>query len=1002
MKCPYCKSIHSLSKEDSIHKCSMCPNIVILPIPIQENRHQVFICYSHSDTSELAENLAIRLRERGHYVFRDIDYIKGNDPWPYKIETALQNMERGKENDNPRFIILLSPNAVRNFESICMDELYSARARQLGIIPIMVEDSSIPFCICSINYINVIEQWKNRKLRDIIDVIIEPTESKEHLDVLRNSVGSKHLKNILNPKSYFTERAIMETKLIGRKWLINKIKEWCNNTSHKDRILWITAGVGFGKSTFSFNMIKGIYINVKSFHICSEYNKNEYAEINNIIKSIAYYLYDGLSPLKRERLNKKLQNALDFITNEKDISTTTLINILLVEPLHQLQTQEQLIIWIDGVDETTINRQNTVMNFLLSGETLGIPSWIKFIVMSRPDEVISQGLLNARKLTHINLDHNKYTIHNNKDIEEYIDYRFQNHTEFKVFGKFEEFMAVRKSDIYKEVKERIIQNANGMFLYVSSICDDIINHTIDIQDINIFPSDINAIYTSFFNRIDESKIEIIKKILEIIVVAYRPLKKEEISKFIKNNDECEEVLALLQPLIKCDNSGYYNIFHTSLREWLLSEDNTKYKITSSKGLNIICDYLVQSHGLGISEYYAKYVVKHLFEQITNALYSEYAKIVDNIIQILSDSDSYELRKNVIGEDMMIHTYINELEQFSKLSSSNKKIVDDLFNREGCVNILYNNRQVLSDKALYVELKKMGLNFPILINDIGNEKKVVVTLRYWYANGNFNLIYNNRLILEKISLDEGINYDLMGLTAKKLGYLDKAVEYLKQSIKINESNDCTEDNVYIYVNIARIETINLNFDIAKELWCNANDIFETIPSNNSFAYRQLGIALKYVAIENELYSPIPNLDDCWRNICWFEELYSDEIRRDRYYTRHLQISALYYMIKKENKIAKDKLNECNGFIKKGSYENIKHKFFTILLKYITNSNNSSQSDIESLVRETKRSNLPIEYAETSALEATIKKSTIPETQTKTLKMWSEYIYKFIIHLTNKKN
>lgn len=104
---------------------------------------KIFISYSRKDI-DFVRKLAEDLEKAGYDVWWDLTDLQGGDDWPRVIPAAI---------DASRFmIIVLSPNSA---VSDWVEKEYThALSMRKKIIPVMLKQTSVPFALNTINYVN--------------------------------------------------------------------------------------------------------------------------------------------------------------------------------------------------------------------------------------------------------------------------------------------------------------------------------------------------------------------------------------------------------------------------------------------------------------------------------------------------------------------------------------------------------------------------------------------------------------------------------------------------------------------------------------------------------------------------------------------------------------------------------------------------------------------------------------------------------------------------------
>jgi len=104
---------------------------------------QIFISYSRKDMG-FVRKLAGDLEKAGYDVWWDLTDLRGGDDWVRLIPAAIESSQH--------FIIVISPDSVES--EWVRKEYTQALSLRRKIIPIMLEATSVPFALNTINYVN--------------------------------------------------------------------------------------------------------------------------------------------------------------------------------------------------------------------------------------------------------------------------------------------------------------------------------------------------------------------------------------------------------------------------------------------------------------------------------------------------------------------------------------------------------------------------------------------------------------------------------------------------------------------------------------------------------------------------------------------------------------------------------------------------------------------------------------------------------------------------------
>src|SRR5499426_3486852 len=104
---------------------------------------QLFISYSRKDVA-FARRLAGDLEKAGYSVWWDITDLRGGDDWVRVIPEAIAASDF--------FLVVLTPNST--VSEWVRKEYTQAISLHKRIIPIMLEQTTVPFALNTINYVD--------------------------------------------------------------------------------------------------------------------------------------------------------------------------------------------------------------------------------------------------------------------------------------------------------------------------------------------------------------------------------------------------------------------------------------------------------------------------------------------------------------------------------------------------------------------------------------------------------------------------------------------------------------------------------------------------------------------------------------------------------------------------------------------------------------------------------------------------------------------------------
>src|SRR5919106_881532 len=121
---------------------------------------QIFISYSRKDIG-FVRKLAGDLEKAGYEVWWDLTDLRGGDDWLRVIPAAIESSDS--------FIVILSPNSA--ISDWVKKEYTQALSLRKKIIPLMLERSSVPFALNTINYVDFTSDDYAANLQNLLDAL---------------------------------------------------------------------------------------------------------------------------------------------------------------------------------------------------------------------------------------------------------------------------------------------------------------------------------------------------------------------------------------------------------------------------------------------------------------------------------------------------------------------------------------------------------------------------------------------------------------------------------------------------------------------------------------------------------------------------------------------------------------------------------------------------------------------------------------------------------------
>ena len=439
---------------------------------------------------------------------------------------------------------------------------------------------------------------------------------------------------------------------IGRKWLFDRIEDILYNRTKDLSAIIIIGEPGSGKSAIAAQLI------------CS---RSSSLFIHNSL--LGYHLCKHLDKITKDG-GKFVRNLVDMIASQipkftEIISSSSVIQRVLREdcsrdphgcfeqaiiaPLGQLKVQtlerKLYFIVVDAIDECACSDSGSVgigssIAELIRHKMLRLPSWLKLIITSRND---SKMLKLFSKSVKVDL----FSLHssNMDDIEIFVTATLYEHS--SLFQEVKNFFKFDDDDI-SSLTSSLLHQSQGNFLFVKELLHLWLSET-SVSAVKSIPPSIDGIYYSYFERAfgSEDNFKSARKILEVLVASFVPLSQEKIFKVLYLQDPKRDYtysdfinkLNGLSHFLRYGEGNSVSLFHLSLLEWLIDENNlgSPFFIDKQKGHLALATYYLKnvnssSTWIGYSQTFFLHLAQHIaFSGQLSSFYDEFQKIPTTLI-----------------------------------------------------------------------------------------------------------------------------------------------------------------------------------------------------------------------------------------------------------------------------------------------------------------------------------------------------------------------------------
>lgn len=834
----------------------------------------------------------------------------------------------------------------------------------------MVQDVKPPLCIARIQWINMlnllssdgqfINEEEYQKQKDYIISILK------EVNQLNYEGGAVSLKTKLDPIDNDVYSQRLKKRFVGRESLIDYFDKWYQS---ENKILWLTGNAGVGKTALAVHLAS-IKENVAAVHFC-KYNDSDRANPKKAITTIAFYLSTQIKNYEEQLREMSLDHLYDYETNQ-------LFRRLIIEPLNQIPAPDSnVVVIIDALDEATINGKNELAKVLTSSVSV-IPHWLKFLITSREENLL-KNILSITAVRHVSMEDSKLC-NNTKDISSYL------------LEKLGDRFTNEKSK-QRKIAE-LAKRSEGVFLYAKTIVEEIESGNRTLDDIDKFPQGIAGVYFEYFERIFLDKIEYFKElaqpILQVLCSSYMPVSEERLVDILAMDEEqISNTLDMMCEMFP-ERNGIIEPIHKSIVDWLTTwPSNTRYRVRSKKGHHIMASFC-----LGKKDNYSlQFVCRHLI----------LAGEEEDLERLYTDMNFWMQRKKVLGVDVLLQCL------FAELSLMQDELRERVFNAPKFRDVLFVFSTDLFNKGMFIQLKKLG--FSVDIHMGMNDKDRVLAMRSYYINGDYTAIADNLEIFNQEYEDksfEPLAQNMLGLTTKKCGMISQSAGFYSRALELAAQQQASLERIIYYnLNLSRVQTILCRFDEARETLDAAvkaffNDDWRSAiePYNLDFASCQLELAVRYVIVETELFSSNYDKAVCEEELHWADDLYSDKIRIDRYYPRHLLSKVLFLL--REHRFEEiqpifDELKKDDSVL----FDDVRTDLYYSLFLYATGQQTQGQQLARQLLnRLSKKQMLLIEKAECQALLDVMENQDHSAQVSEELRPWYHHTQSLILQIMSK--
>jgi tetratricopeptide (TPR) repeat protein len=540
---------------------------------------RIFFSYGHDANRELVDRFKADLEKRGHTVWIDYKEIGTWSDWKGKITQGIH--------DSGMAIAFLSLHSTRD-PGVCRNEIAMALHHFGVVYPVMVEQvpfESIPVTIAHLQWPDLtqwkekketdldFERWYEEKLLEIVNRIEgEATRFASEIDVLRK---------VLRPSTFEGKFAQHLEGFVGREWVFSAYEQWLEHQPDS-RVFWLKAGPGFGKSALAVNLADRYRGAVIGTWFCD----SQSIELRDPIRAVMTIAFQLAT--RWDDYRTRLLPRLGLFEGSRQATQTLakknlddLFTHLISEPLAGLIWREhKLVILMDALDEATDSDGKNALTALIAGRFLELPSWISFVVTSRPDASVV-GHLQRFKPFELAAEDSR----NTDDLALYCR---------KEIGGLKVLKSM-SSEEKEKLCTRLVEKAEGMILYLRMVVEGLKEGTLTVGDLDSMEGGLGGLYSryhqTFSSRFRDGFEEMIQPLLRLVMAAPGPLPLDLAAEVLGwTKEKVRKVRSKIGSYLEGGQDGV-RLFHKTLGEWLESEESGEFFTDPESGRNQLGEFL---------------------------------------------------------------------------------------------------------------------------------------------------------------------------------------------------------------------------------------------------------------------------------------------------------------------------------------------------------------------------------------------------------------------------
>lgn len=389
---------------------------------------------------------------------------------------------------------------------------------------------------------------------------------------------------------------------IGRRWLYQEIEHVFKPVRQGLSGVLVVGDPGAGKSALSAQLIcsrtssRTIHDHILGYHLCKHSDKNT-QHTGKFVRNLAQMIASRLPEYGYIVTNSSfIQRSLntDCVTIQDPVGC---FEQAILTPLRGLtnEPKRNWYIVIDALDEclTQSGTSHSIV-YLLNNKLPRFPSWLKLVMTSRNESMVS---LNSNSITKLIID--PEDTRNIEDVELFLTTRF--YRDGPLLHQIKIWFGDNSVENTAKLIAALLSKSQGNFLFVKEMLHHWETSKAGKGNPYALPETLGELYYSYFERLYQRREQFqpIRRVLELLVATFQPLSLKDIFNVLRTKEEnldedydFRDRIKDLGHFLRYGENDTVTLYHLSLTEWLTSESNRNgpFYVSKKKGHEVFCDF----------------------------------------------------------------------------------------------------------------------------------------------------------------------------------------------------------------------------------------------------------------------------------------------------------------------------------------------------------------------------------------------------------------------------